>query len=113
MCVYVCMYDVCALIAVAVSHGVHCVLHPSLQVCAALANLAYADENKYEIAKGGAVTPLIVRAQSEDMEVARQACACLANLAEMPDNQVRNVLWNDTDRGALADTLTRLHCGTY
>ena len=67
-------------------------LLPSLacagQVCAALANLAYADENKYEIAKGGAVTPLIVRAQSEDMEVARQACGCLANLAEMPDNQV-------------------------
>ncbi len=58
-------------------------------MCAALANLAFADENKYEIAKGGAVTPLIVRAQSEDMEVARQACGCLANLAEMPDNQIR------------------------
>ena len=58
------------------------------EVTAALANLSLSDENKFEIAKGGAITPLIARAQSEDQNVARQACACLANLAEMPDNQV-------------------------
>ena len=57
------------------------------EVCAALCNLAFGDENKFEIAKCGAVPPLITHMQSEDMQIASQSCACLATLAEMPENQ--------------------------
>ena len=37
------------------------------EVAAALANLSLSDENKYEVAKSGAIAPLITHAQSEDM----------------------------------------------
>ena len=38
-------------------------------------------------AKGGATPPLITHMQSEDMQIASQSSACLANLCEMTDNQ--------------------------
>ena len=59
------------------------------EVLAAICNLSLSDENKYEIAKCGAVQPLVRHAQSEDMEVSRQACGALANLAEMNENRVK------------------------
>jgi hypothetical protein len=56
-------------------------------VCACLCNLAISDENKFEIAKSGALPPLISLLQHADMGVASQTAGCLANLAEMRDIQ--------------------------
>ena len=58
------------------------------EVVAALCNLSY-DENKYEIAKCGAIAPLVTHAQSEDMEESRQACGAIANLGEMNENRIK------------------------
>ena len=38
------------------------------EVCAALNNLSLGDENKFEIAKCGAVPPLITPSQNDDMD---------------------------------------------
>lgn len=58
------------------------------EVTASLCNVSLADENKYELVKENeAVKHLIVLMEREDSIVSCQACECLANLAEMPDNQ--------------------------
>lgn len=58
---------------------------------ACLCNLALGDENKYEIVKAGALPPLISLSQSSDMQAASQACATLANLAEVRDTMMNCV----------------------
>ena len=45
-------------------------------------NLALSDENKLLIAQSDVLTPLVSLAQSPDIEVSRQACGALANIAE-------------------------------
>ena len=47
-----------------------------LEVCAALCNLSVGDENKFEVAKSGAVPALITHMQNEDMAIGTQCAAC-------------------------------------
>lgn len=60
-------------------------LETQREVAATLCNLSISDEYKVEIvthASGGALRALIKLVQSPDLEVARQSCGALANLAE-------------------------------
>jgi hypothetical protein len=52
-----------------------------------LHNFSLSDENKFEIAKTDAIRTMIAFIQNEDLDVATQSCACLANLAQMADLQ--------------------------
>ena len=54
-----------------------------VEVCGALNNLSRCEENKYDMAKAGAMGPLIKHLQSPALEVASQAACCLASLCEV------------------------------
>ena len=55
-------------------------LYPALLFCTSLIS----DENRVAIVASAALLPLLMLCQSADVEVARLACACTANLAEDP-----------------------------
>ena len=45
------------------------------------------DEKKNEVARCGVIPASITRMQTEDMEISSFCCACLANLAEISENE--------------------------
>ena len=57
-----------------------------LEVLPALTTLSFADANKIEIAKSGGLDPIVSLMRHPDAAVLRQACAALANLAEVVSN---------------------------
>ena len=54
----------------------------ALDCATSLCNLALEDTNKYPIATSDCLQPLVAMAQMKDMEIARQACGCFANITE-------------------------------
>lgn len=59
----------------------------SHDITACLCNLSHENENKFEIARSGAVSTLLSCMGCDNSTIAYYACECLANLSEMVENQ--------------------------